>query len=103
MRAVIRTSGRQYSVEPGQVIEVDRLPASVGDKVTFDEVLLTSDGEDIKVGSPTIPGAEAVGEVLAHSRSRKVIVFKYKPKNRYRRKSSQRQHLTRVRIDKIVV
>jgi len=101
--AVIQTSGRQYRVQAGQVIEVDQLPLSVGDPVVFDRVLLATDAGEVKIGDPVIAGAKVMGEVVGHLRTRKVIVFKYKPKERYRRKSGQRRSLTRVRIDQIVV
>jgi large subunit ribosomal protein L21 len=102
MYAVIETGGKQYKVQPGQVIEVELLEVSEG-TVTFDRVLLCSDGEEVKVGAPVVEQARVTGEVLAEVKSRKTIAFKKR-----RRKDSQttrghRQNLARVRIDEIAV
>ena len=103
MYAVIQSGARQYRVQPGEVIEVDCLPVSPGEDVVFDQVLLAADDSGPKIGTPLVPGVKVTGKVINHFHTRKVVVFKYKPKERYRRKSSQRRHLTRVRIDDIVM
>ena len=100
MYAVIQTGGKQYRVQPEDVIAVERLHADVGETVEFDSVLAVSD-EDLKVGTPTVEGAKVVGTVLANERGRKIRVFKYKPRKHYKRTKGHRQSLTRVRIDEI--
>ncbi len=103
MYAVIETGGRQYKVAPGEVIEVNRLPAEIGQTIELERVLLIGgeEGQCI-VGQPTVPGAVVRARVAAHPRSPKIIVFKYKPKVRYRRMKSHRQNLTRLVIKDIV-
>ena len=103
MYAVIQSGSRQYRVQPGQTVAVDSLSVQAGDEVVFDQVLLASGDDGLKVGCPTVAGAKVVGRVLNHYRTRKVVVFKYKAKERYRRKGSQRRNLTRIRIDSIVL
>lgn len=103
MYAIIETGGRQYKVAPGEVIEVNRLAAEVGQTIELDRVLLVGGAEGAcLVGQPTVPGAVVRARVAAHPRSRKIIVFKYKPKVRYRRMGSHRQDLTRLVIKEIV-
>lgn len=103
MYAVIRSGGRQYRVEPGQTVEVDSIAAEAGGEVVFDQVLLAAGDGDVRIGNPVVAGARVVGRVVGHHRTRKVIVFKYKAKQRYRRKSSQRRNLTTVLIDSIAL
>ena len=102
MYAVIQTGGKQYRVQPEDVIAVERLNAHVGDTVEFDSVLALGDAE-MTLGTPTVAGARVVGTVLANERGRKIRVFKYKPKKHYKRTQGHRQELTRVRIDRIQV
>ena len=102
MYAIIETGGKQYKVQPGQIIEVEKLEASSG-KITFDRVLLCGDEEKVKVGSPTVDKATVTGEVLGEVKGDKVVAFKKR-----RRKDSQstrghRQGYARVRIDEIAV
>jgi large subunit ribosomal protein L21 len=99
--AVVESGGKQYRVQPGDVLEVDRLHLPVGEEVSLGRVLLLCGQDGIRVGTPTVPGAAVRAQVLGHYRKRKVIVFKYKPKERYRRKSSQRRSLTRLLIKEI--
>ncbi len=100
--SVVRSGGKQYRVEPGQVIEVDKLPAEVGSTVELNDVLLVADNGDVRVGTPTVEGARVVAEVLEHGRGKKLLVFKYKAKTRYRRKRGHRQGYTRLAIRRIV-
>ncbi len=104
MYAIIRTGGRQYRASAGDVIDVERLPYEVGDKVEFDEVLLVS-GDDgkLRIGQPVVEGAKVEATVLEQFRGRKIIVWKYRPRERYRRKQGHRQYYTRLRIDRIVM
>ena len=101
MYAVVTTGGKQYRVEPGSELEVERLSGDAGSSVTFDRVLLVGDGEAVTIGTPTVAGATVSGTVLGEALGPKLIVFKFKQKATYRRKNGHRQHLTRVRIDEI--
>lgn len=101
MYAVVTTGGKQYRVEPGSELEVERLSGHAGSSVTFDRVLLVGDGEAVTIGTPTVAGATVSGTVLGEALGPKLIVFKFKQKATYRRKNGHRQHLTRVRIDEI--
>lgn len=100
-QAVLKTGGKQYRVEPGAVLRVEKLPADVGAKVEFEDVLLVGKGADAKVGTPTVNGAKVTGTVTAHGRGAKVIVYKFRRRKQYRRKAGHRQSFTEVRIDAI--
>ena len=102
MYAVVETSGKQYKVSAGEIIDVDKLSLEVGEKIELDRVLLVADGEDVRVGQPIIEGAKVVATVTAHGKGPKIIVFKYRPKQHYRRKRGHRQAYTRLMIDEIV-
>lgn len=97
MYAIIVTGGKQYKVEVGSEIMVEKLDNEVGDKVNFD-ILMIADGSDIEIGKPVLSGVSAKGEVLEHGKGKKVIVFKYKPKKDYRKKQGHRQPYTKVKI-----
>ncbi len=103
MYAVIETGGKQYRVEEGQIITVERLPVPEGKTVTFDRVLLVRGEQGVQVGQPVVEGAKVVGTVVAHQKDRKKIVFRYRRKNRYRVKRGHRQPITRVKIESIEV
>jgi large subunit ribosomal protein L21 len=100
--AIIETGGKQYRVNPGQTIDVERLDAVEGDTVELDRVLLIADGDQVTIGTPTVDGARVVATSKGSGKGKKVIVFKYKPKVRYRKKTGHRQQYTRLVIDKIV-
>jgi large subunit ribosomal protein L21 len=102
MYAVVRTGGKQYRVSPGDSIDVEKLPAEVGEKVELDEVLLVANGGEAKIGQPLVEGAKIKATVTRQAKGPKVVVFKYRPSKRYRRKKGHRQHYTRLRIDEIV-
>ena len=95
MYAIIKTGGKQYQVEEGKVISVEKLI-----EVTFDDVLLVS-GEDVKIGKPNVEGAKVVGVVLEQGKEAKIRIFKYKAKSNYRRRQGHRQPFTKVQIKKI--
>lgn len=99
MIAVIKTGGKQYLVQEGDVVTIEKLQAEPGQTVEFD-VLLKAEGEDVKVGAPTLPG-KINGEVVAHGRAKKIEVVKYKAKSRYTRRTGHRQLFTKVKIGKI--
>ena len=102
MFAVIKSGGRQYKVAVGQTLEVNRLPAEDGAQVTFDEVLLISDADRTRVGTPLVDNAVVLATATRQSRGEKLIVFKYKPKKRYRHRRGHRQELTVLTIDDIL-
>ncbi len=102
MFAIIESGGKQYRVAPGAALEVERLGSEPGATVEFDRVLLIGDDGEVQVGSPTVAGAKVLAHVLDHDRGEKLIVFKYKAKSNYRRRTGHRQALTRVRITEIV-
>ncbi len=101
MYAVVNTGGKQYKVQKGQVCRFEKLPGEVGSPVSFDRVLLFSDGETVQVGQPVVPDVAVQGRIVEQDKSRKVIVFKYKRRKRYRRKLGHRQPYTAVKIDRI--
>jgi large subunit ribosomal protein L21 len=101
--AVVEMGGKQYKVSAGDNVDVEKLPFEVGEKIELDRVLLVADGEEVRVGQPTVEGAKVLATVTDHAKGRKVIVFKYKPKERYRRKKGHRQSHTQLRIEQIIV
>ena len=100
--AIVETGGKQYRVTQGQVLDVDRLDVDEGATVELDRVLVVGEGDNVAVGTPTVEGAKVVATSKGDGRARKIIVFKYKPKVRYRRKTGHRQTYTRLAIDEIV-
>jgi large subunit ribosomal protein L21 len=101
MYAVVTTGGKQYRVEAGSELTIERLAVEAGASVTFDRVLLVGDGEAVTVGTPTVAGASVTATVLGDTLGPKLTVFKFKQKVKYRRMAGHRQHLTRVRIEEI--
>ena len=100
MYAIIATGGKQYKVAEGDVIRVEKLGVEAGESCTFDQVLAVG-GEKLVIGTPTVAGATVTGSVVENGKARKVIVYKYKRKSGYHRKSGHRQQYTAVKIDKI--
>lgn len=109
MFAVIKTGGKQYKVQEGDTLIIEKLyddkdlPAQTGNKVIFDQVLLLSDKEDIKVGRPLVSGAKVEAKVIEEGKGEKKMVFRYKAKTRRRKKKGHRQPFTKVQITKITV
>ncbi len=101
MYAVIETGGRQYRVAVGDTIDVELLDAEVGATLDIEKVLLVSDDEAVRVGQPLVEGAHVSATVVEHGKGPKVIAFKYRPKQRYRRTLGHRQPYTRLRIERI--
>lgn len=101
MFAVIRTGGKQYKVQKDDVIKVEKLEGDSGSKIDLDEVLFIGDDKAAKVGTPLVEGAKVVAEVVAQDRGPKIIVFKKKRRQNYRRKKGHRQDLTVLRIKDI--
>ena len=102
MYAVIRTGGKQYRVEEGRSIKIERLPGEAGDTVELGDVLLMAQGDDLTVGAPTIVGARVVGTIAEQGRSKKILVFHYKNKTRQRKKNGHRQQFTRLAVSDIL-
>ena len=101
MYAVISTGGKQYKVSEGQTIRVEKLPGDVGTAVSFDQVLICSDGDTVKVGQPTLPDVTVTGQIAQQGKAKKILVFKFKRRKGYRRKRGHRQHFTAIRINAI--
>ena len=101
MYAIVEVSGFQYRVEPESVIRVPRLETKVGEEVLLSNVMLLSDGKDVRVGKPLVQGASVSGVVLSHGRGDKVVVFRFKRKKGYRKKTGHRQDYTELKVSSI--
>ena len=99
--AVFKTGGKQYRVQPGDTLDVELLPNEIDSIAEFDQVLALSDGGEVTIGAPLVEGAKITAQVLSHYKDRKLMVFKIKAKNRYRRKRGHRQTYTRLQIQDI--
>lgn len=99
--AIVEQGGKQYRVAEGGTIEVDRLQNEVGDTLVLEDVLLSVDDGQVTIGTPMIDGAKVQAKVVDHFKGRKILVFKYRPKQRYRVKSGHRQQYTRLLIESI--
>lgn len=101
MYAVIKTGGKQYRVQQGDVIFVEKIDSQADEAVTFEEVLLVNDGDQTKIGAPTVAGAKVEGKVLGQVKGQKIVVYKYKAKKNERKKQGHRQPYTKVEITAI--
>jgi len=101
MLAVIKTGGKQYIVKKGDKIKIEKVKEAQDQEIIFDQVLLVEKAKKIKIGTPFVEGAKVTGKVLEHGKGEKIIVFKYRPKKRYRKKQGHRQPYTLVEITKI--
>lgn len=101
MLAVIKTGGKQYIVKKGDKIKIEKIKEPQGQEIVFDQVLLVEKANEVKIGTPFVEEAKVTGKVLEHGKGEKIIVFKYKPKKRYRKKQGHRQPYTLVEITKI--
>jgi large subunit ribosomal protein L21 len=101
MFAIIVTGGKQYKVQEGDVIYIEKLDSEAGESVTFDRVLAVSKGDGLVTGTPVVSGATVTGKIEKQGKSKKIIVYKYKAKKNYRRKQGHRQPFTKVTIEKI--
>ena len=102
MYAIFETGGKQYKVNEGDIIEVEKLGLESGAKHTFDTVYAVGDGDNLQIGAPLVSGAKIEASIMEEGRHKKVIIFKYKPKKGFRKKRGHRQPFTRLKIDKIV-
>jgi len=96
--AIIKTGGKQYIVKEGDTLKLEKVDASEGDQFVFDHVLMTASDADVNIGNPLVAGALVTSKVLKQGRSKKVIVFHYHNKTRYKKKAGHRQHFTEVEI-----
>jgi large subunit ribosomal protein L21 len=101
--AIVEDGGKQYKAVVGGTIEVDLFPAEAGDQIDLERVLLVADDDEVKVGTPLVSGAKVQATVVSQVKGPKIVVFKYKPKKRYRVKTGHRQKYTRLMIDSISV
>ncbi len=102
MYAIVEISGKQYKVQEGDIVFVDRLEnVEEGNKITFDKVLMISDDKKVTIGQDTVKGAKVEASVIGHGKSKKIIVYKFKPKKNYRRTQGHRQPYTKIQIEKI--
>lgn len=102
MYAIVECGGRQYRAEEGSSFPVEKLPHEVGDQIELKNVLMLVNGEDVKIGQPTVSGVSVKATVVDQFKGKKIFVWKYKPKKRYRRRQGHRQNYTRLRIDEII-
>lgn len=99
--AVFKTGGKQYRVEKGEVIDVEKIDAEVGDEKKFDEVLLVNNGSNTTIGSPTVSGASVTAKVVDQYRGKKGIAYKFKRRKGYQKKKGYRRHLTKLEITSV--
>ena len=102
MYAVVESGGKQYRVQEGEILRVEKIPGDIGSPVTFEKVLIFSDGENVSIGNPVLESVAVCGHIVEQRKTKKIIVFKYKAKTRYRRKNGHRQPFTTLSIDKIM-
>ena len=102
MTAVIATGGKQYAVAEGDIISVEKLDGDVGATVTFNEVLMVKDGETVAFGDPLLKQYQVVGEIVSRTRGKKIEVVKFRRRKRYLRRQGHRQHITQVKITRVV-
>jgi len=101
MYAVIKTGGKQYRVTPGDLVRVEKVDGNIGDEVSFEKVLMFSDGDNVNLGKPYLEDIKVNGRIASHGKNRKVVVFKYKKRKGYRRRKGHRQDFTLVKIEDI--
>ena len=101
--AIFRSGGHQFRAEPGRTVRVPRLTAEPGSTITFDEILLASDGERVSAGRPLVAGATVTGEVMRHGLDRKIVIFRFARRSGYRRHAGHRQGFTEVKIADVKV
>jgi len=101
MYAVVSSGGKQYRVQEGEILRLEKIEGEVGSPVSFDEVLMFSDGENVNIGQPALENISVKGTIVEQGKTKKIIVFKYKRRKRYRRKQGHRQLFTAVKIDSI--
>ena len=101
MYAVVASGGKQYKVQKDAILRVEKISGDIGAPVSFDEVLMFSDGENVNIGQPVLENISVIGHIVEQDKAKKIIVFKYKRRKRYRRKQGHRQQYTAIKIDSI--
>ena len=101
MYAIIGTGGKQYKINEGEILRIEKIPGEAGDFVSFDQVLMFSDGKTVNIGRPLLDNVVVKGHIVQQEKAKKIIVFKYKRRKRYRKKQGHRQQLTAIMIDNI--
>lgn len=101
MYAIVDSGGKQYKITDGEILRIEKIPGEVGGPVSFGKVLMFSDGDDVRIGNPFLENIAVQGRIVEHGKAKKIIVFKYKRRKRYRRKQGHRQQYTAIKIDKI--
>ncbi|MBU1163236.1 MAG: 50S ribosomal protein L21 [Proteobacteria bacterium] len=101
MYAVVSSGGKQYKVQKGEILRVEKISGDIGAPVSFDKVLMFSDGENVNIGQPVLENVSVNGHIVEQDKAKKIIVFKYKKRKRYRRTQGHRQQYTAVKIDNI--
>lgn len=102
MYAIIQTGGKQYAVEPGQKVQVEKLPGEIGAEIEIGQVLLVGADDGVTVGTPTVSGARVTGTIVNHGRHAKLIVYKFRRRKNYRRKQGHRQAFTEIQVKDII-
>ena len=102
MYAVVSSGGKQYKVQKGEILRVEKISGDIGAPVSFDKVFMFSDGENVNIGQPVLENVSVNGHIVEQDKAKKIIVFKYKRRKRYRRKQGHRQQYTAVKIDSIL-
>ena len=103
MYAIVNSGGKQYKIREGEILRIEKVTGEIGSEILFDQVLMVSDGENVTIGQPNLENVEIRGHVVEQGKAKKIIVFKYKRRKRYRRKQGHRQQYTAVKIDKIAM
>ena len=101
MYAIVDSGGKQYKIHEGEILRVEKIPGEVGSPVSFDKVLMVSDGENVRIGKPVLENVAISGHIVEQGKAKKIIVFKYKRRKRYRRKQGHRQQYTSIKVDSI--
>ena len=101
--AIVKTGGKQYRAQAGDILRVESIPGDTGDAVELNDVLMVSRDGQVTIGNPTVPGAKVITEIEGNGKGKKIIVFKYKAKTRYRRKNGHRQLYTDLKVTGITV
>jgi len=101
MYAIIETGGKQYRVQEGDILKIEKLEGAAGDKLTLDQVLMVKDDNGTRIGTPTVKDAQVTVAVIEQGREKKIVVYKYKRRKNYRRKQGHRQAYTKVIVEKI--
>jgi len=101
MYAVVTTGGKQYRVQKGETLKIEKIPGDIGSQVEFDQVLMVSDGDRVEIGQPLVENAVVNAHIVEQGKHKKILVFKYKRRKRYRRTQGHRQQFTAVKIDDI--